>query len=297
MRKGTRKCWSTSVALAVLLMTAPAEAHFESTVSSSRQQSLGGAIVSVVDGAGAAVVNPAGLVQLHGWSVTSTFSRPYGVTDLDEAFAAAGVNIDRVGTFGVAFHYVGLRDVMSESMVTVAFARDLIRTSEDASLSVGGSVDFARVAVHDRFDVSENGVTGGASVLLRPFPAIGVAYAMRNIVEPEFDLVAGGGKTTLERTQSWGLSYRWHQRVTMVYERRDHVGEWRDHVGVEIDLGPHLVLRSGVGNGLAAGGIGLGWCGVAVDAGFSSHEYMGSSYVVTVGYSPPAPANPYAQNP
>lgn len=286
-----------AVAVAALALATPTQAHFERVVTSSRQLSLGGALVSLADDAGATVVNPAGLTQLHAWSVTSTYNRPYGVPDLDEAFAAAAVRIDRVGSLGVAFHYAGLRDVMNESIVTLALARDLIRTSEDASLSVGATVDFARVAASDRFDASETGVTGGASVLLRPFPAIGLAYAVRNIVEPEFDLVAGGGKSTLERVQSWGFSYRWHQRVAFVYERRDDLGEWREHFGVEVNLGPYLDLRTGVGRGQAAGGVGLAWGAVTLDAGYASHEFLGSSYVVTVGYAPPAPANPYAQTP
>jgi hypothetical protein len=296
MKAATRRYLVTAAALAAFLAPVPGRAHFESVVTSSRQLSLGGALVSVADDASATVINPAGLTELRGWSITSTYIRPYAVSGLDEAFAAAAVSVDRVGSFGVAFHYVGLRDVMTESLVTLALARDLIRTSEDASLSVGASVDLARVSASDRFDASDSGVTGGASVLLRPFPAIGVAYAIRNIAEPEFDLIAGGGKTTLERTQSWGLSYRWHQRVALIYERRDDLGEWREHVGVEVNLGPHLDLRSGVGRGLAAGGVGVSWGGISLDAGFSSHEVMGSSYVVTVGYSPPATAKPYAQS-
>jgi hypothetical protein len=258
---------------------------------------MGGALVSVADDATAAVINPAALVQLHRWSALTTYQQPYGVPDLDEAFAAAAMRVGGLGAVGVAVHYVGLRDVMSESVVTVALARDLIRTSEDASLSVGVSIDYARVSVTDRVDSSQGIVTGGASVLLRPFPAIGVAYAARNIREDEFDLVAGGGKTSLERAQSWGLSYVWHRRVAVSYERRDDGGRWRNHIGVEVDLGPHLDVRTGVGRGSASGGVGVSWGSVSLDAGFASHEFLGSSYVVTVGYTPPAPANPYAQTP
>lgn len=285
-----------AVVLAVV-SAAPAHAHFENPVASSRQLALGGALVSVASDATAAVINPASLVQLHRWSVVSTYQRPYGVADLDEAFAAAAFRADNIGAVGVAVHYTGLRDVMSETMVTLALARDLIRTSEDASLSIGASVDLARVSVSDRFDASESVASGGAGLLLRPFPAIGVAYTMRNITEPDIDLLDGGGSTPLERTQAWGLSYVWHQRVGFIYERKHDGSHWRDHVGIEVDLGPNLDIRSGVGRGLAAGGVGISWRGMTLDAGFSSHEFLGSSYVVTVGYAPPAPANPYAQTP
>jgi hypothetical protein len=274
-----------------------AGAHFEETVASSRQIGMGGAVVSVAADATGAVINPAVLVQVYRWSALSTYRQPYGVGDLDEAFAAAALRLEGLGAAGIAVHPVGLRGVMSESVVTLALARDVIRTSEDASLSVGVSLDYARVSVSDRVDASAGVLTGGAGVLLRPFPGIGVAYAVRNLREGAFDLADGGGKTTLERGQSWGLSYLWHRRVTVSYQRRDDGGRWRDHLGVEVDMGPYLDLRTGLGRGSATGGVGVSWKAITLDAGFSSHEFMGSSYVVTVGYTPPAPANPYAQTP
>lgn len=289
---------AAGILIALLAAAAsPARAHFERPVSSSRQLAMGGALVSLVDDASAAVVGPASLVQLHRWSAVATYQQPYGVGDLDEMFAAAAIRVPGIGAAGVAVHHVGLRDVMSESVITLALARDLIRTSEDASLSLGASVDYARVSVSDRLDASDGVVTGGAGVLLRPFPAIGLAYSVRNIYEGEFDLAAGGGTTTLERTQSWGASWVWHQRVAVSWERRNDEGRWRDRLGVEVDLGPYLDVRSGVGAGTAGGGIGISWGNVSVDAGYSSHEFLGATYVITLGYTPPAPVNPYAQNP
>ncbi len=251
----------------------------------------------VVDGAAAVMINPAALMQSPRWSVMTTYNQPHGVSGLDEGYAAASVRFDRIGAFGLAMHHVGLRDVTSENLVTVAYARDIMRTSEDASLSVGINVDFARVAVEDRFDVSESNVTGGASILLRPFPVIGLAYTTRNLSEPEFDLVPGAGKTTLRRVQTWGVSYWWHRRVTVVYERRNDTGHGEDHFGVEFDMGPYLDVRAGLARGQAAGGIGIEWNNVGLDAGFSSNEFMGASYVVSVRYAPPRPVNPYAQKP
>jgi len=283
--------------LAVSLVPVAASAHFERLVTSSRRIALGGASISVVDDATATVINPAALVQVPSWSISSTYDRPYGVTDIDEAFAAAAVHFDRAGAFGVSWHRVALRGVMSEDLFTLAYARDLIRTSEDASLSVGANVDVARVSESERFDADATAVTGGASVLLRPFPVIGVAYAVRSLTEPSLDLLDGGGETKLERTHAWGLSYLWHRSVSLSFEWEKEASKWRSHVGVEVELTPNLEIRSGVGRGAAAGGIGVEWGGITVDAGFASHEYLGSSYIVTVGYSPGSPRDPYAQSP
>lgn len=284
-------------AAAALAAWAPrAAAFFDQLVPSSRRVALG-AFVSVVDDASATVVNPAALVQAGAYSLTSTYIKPYGVDDLDEGFVAGSYRTG-IGTVGASWHYTGQRGVSNENLFTLAFARDLIRTSEDASLSLGASLDVARVSVADVFDASQTLVTGGASVYMRPFPVIGVAYAIRNLNQPEFDLIEGGGKTPLERVQSWGFSYEWHERVTFSYERREQTRkDWHSFVGVEVEMNRHLALRSGVSGGAASGGIGVGWRGAVFDAGFRSHEILGTSYVVSVGYTPPAPENPYAQTP
>lgn len=285
------------VALTVCLIPVAASAHFERLVTSSRRVALGGASISVVDDATATAVNPAALVQVPSWSVSSTYDRPYGIADVDESFAAAAVRFDRAGALGLSWHRLALRGVMSEDLFTLAYARDIIRTSEDASLSLGANVDVARVSESERFDADATALTGGASVLLRPFPVIGIAYAVRSVTGPSLDLLDGGGETKLERTHAWGFSYWWHRSVSLSFEWEKEASTWRSHVGVEVELTPNLEIRSGVGRGSAAGGIGVEWGGITVDAGFASHEYLGSSYIVTVGYSPETPDKPYAQSP
>lgn len=276
------------------LTAGTSSAHFERIFTSSRPAALGGAFVSIADDPSAVVINPAGLTQLTRFALIASVLRPYGVSDLEESFFAVSLPLP-VGTAGVSWHRLAVDDVMSEDLITLSFARDLIRTSQDASLSVGASMDLARVAFSRPYDAGKSAVTAGLSVLLRPFPIIGVGYAVRNVNESHFDLLPGGGRTDLDRQHTWGVAYHWQSRIAFNVQRRTKPGKgWTNSAGLEVTVGRELRLRTGVLGRYATGGVGVFWRGVSVDIGLSTHEFLGSTYVVTIGYSPPV-FNPYAQ--
>ncbi len=277
-----------SVGLALLLLSVrPSLAYFERFFISTRTFSLGGAFVALADDPSAAVLNPAGLTQLSSAGFLASYVRPYDVSDLEEHHIAAAVPTS-IGAFGVSWHRFGLRDVTSEDLITLAYGRDYIRTSQDASLSFGGSVDIARVDIRDTYNASKTVVSGSAGVLLQPFPIIGLGYSVRNIGQPSFDFVAGGGKTTLKTTQSVGLAYHWRRRFSLFLQTdKGQDGKWRNALGLEYVTGRELMLRAGLSDGDVAGGIGLKVSGLTVDLGMSSHDMLGVSYLVSVGFALP----------
>lgn len=270
-------------------------AYFERIALSSRVQALGGAYVAIADDPCAVVLNPAGLTQIRTASVLSTISEPYGLSDLGEYTIAAGLPTS-IGAFGISWHRFGLDGVTSEDLFTFAFGRDLIRTSQDASLSVGAGLDIARVAyTGDAGGASATVVSGTLAVLLRPFPFIGAGYTVRNLGEPSFDfaLVPGSsgstiGRTRLEATHAFGFAYHWEEKFSVVYERqRGQDARWTDRIGVEIRAGDHLRVRSGLVDADVTGGVGVLWSNVTIDAGVTSHDALGLSYLVSVGISLP----------
>jgi hypothetical protein len=277
---------------AILLLTSvfslgcwaiPCEAYFERIILSSRTVSLGGAFVSLADDPSAAVVNPAGLTQITSIHLLTTYDRPYGLSDLEEHYVAAAVPTS-IGVLGLSWHRLALRDVTSEDLFTIAFARDYIRNSQDASLTFGGSLDIARVAFADVFDRSKTVITGSLSVLLRPFPIIGMGYTARNIGQPSLDLMEGGGKTHLKATHAFGWSYHWERRFIISYQReRGQDRRWRDRLGLEMRIRDDLQLRAGLNRGDVTGGLGVTVSGLAVDVGVESHESLGLSYLVSLG--------------
>ncbi len=284
-----------SILVVVLLATIPvrASAHFEGALLSSRTASLGGAFVALADDPSATVDNPAGLSGLLQPALLATYQRPYGVDGLDESFAAVSIPAKWV-TVGAAWFHRGLDGALSEDRVTVALARDLKRTSEDASLSIGVNVDIAMASASDPIDSDDATTAFGAGVLLRPFSFIGMGYSIRNVNEPSLDLVEGGATTPLPRTQTVGLSYYWQDRLTVTAELfEDARSAWHSRGGVELRLGNYVMLRGGLESANASAGVGLAWRSVVFDAAYLSHEALGQSYVVTLRYMRRAPARPY----
>lgn len=294
-----RARWAAAIlagSLAIFGPVSPAGAYFERLVISSRVHALGGAFVSVADDASAVVLNPAGLTQSRAVGVLSTISQPYGLSDLNEYFFAA-VLPSKIGNFGLSWHRLALDGVTSEDLFTLAYGRDLVRTSQDASLSVGAGLDIARVAYTGEIDVSDAVFAGTLSVLLRPFPFIGAGYTVRNIGEPsfEFDLGGAGGEggstgagTPLRATHTFGFAYHWDRIFSVLYEReRGQDGEWSDRLGVEVRAGDLLRIRSGLVGNEVTGGVGVVISNVSIDAAVVSHDALGLSAVVSVGISLP----------
>jgi hypothetical protein len=290
----------TAASLGVLALAAaphPARAHLERSAPAARAAGLGDAFVSVADDATAVVANPAGLVNLPAFSALATWQSPYGLDDLAEGFFAAAARTRHL-QLGVAWFHRGLDGALSEDLVTVAVARDLLRTAEDASLSVGASVDLARVSVNaDGLDASDGAATLGLAIHMRPFPVVGVGYAVRHLNAPTLHLVGGGPGTPLERTHTWGISYYWERRLVVSFESALEQGQWHNRAGVEVILDRRLFIRSGMDGRYASAGIGARWSGIALDVSVRSHETLGASTLFTIGYAPEPPADPYAQTP
>lgn len=280
-----------------LLFATDAGAYFERLAVSSRVDAMGGAFVSVADDASAVVLNPAGLAKVRSPVVLSTISEPYGITDLREYFLAAAIP-SRFAAIGVSWHHFGLDGVTSEDLFSLAVGKDIIRTSQDASLSVGGGIDIARVAYADPVDASATVVTGSLSILLRPFPFIGAGYAVRNIGEPSFDFALPAwsnpsgiepGTARLEATHTFGFAYHREGMFSVQYEReRGQDGRWRDRLGIEAMAGEYVRIRGGLSGRDVTGGVGATWSNVAIDVGVTSHGALGLSYGVSAGIALPA---------
>jgi hypothetical protein len=284
-----------AVIVSVGLMVARAEmahAYFERMVLSARIASMGGASVSVADDPSAVRDNAAGLSGIASLSLLSTYDRPYGVDNINEGYLSAVTPLSRLSA-GISWFHRGVTDASSEDLVTLAIARDLKRTSEDASLSIGANVDFARVSTQAEQSEAKSAVTFGVSMLLRPFSFIGLGYSIHNIIEPSFDLIEGGGDTKLARAQALGLSYYWQQRLLATVEgRQDAEGDWRTRGGLEVRIENHVFLRGGLDESRVTAGAGIAARGFTVDLGMASNDDIGATYLFTLRWARPV-ASPY----
>jgi hypothetical protein len=286
--------WALTCAAAWGGLPGPSHAYFERVVTSARNVALGRAFVGVADDPSAVAINPAGLALMQRPGALATYDQPYNVTGLDGGFAAAAVPVKKAGVLGASWHHLGLDGALSENLITLGFARHLIATTQDASLSVGLRLDFMRAAA-DQTARSDHLVTGGFGVLLRPFPSIGMGYAIQNVRRGDIQLLGGGPGTRVRRQQAWGLALEWNGRVTVNVQRsQTATGEWKNHTGVEIDAHPNLQLRGGLDGRYLAGGFGVLWKGLRADVAVTSHDWLGATYVFSIAYLPKV-KSPYAR--
>jgi len=271
----------------VLSLAHTANAYFERMMISARSTAMGGAFVSVADDATSVMLNPAGLAGVNRYGFYSTYHKPYGLAELDDGFVAGAWRTPRLSV-GLGLYHRALLDVYSETLVSLSIARDVVRTAEDASLSVGMNLDAATVSETGSFDISERAFMVGAGVSVRPFATVGLAYAVRNIGQADLGRVAGG-VGALRRTHVMGVSYRWDDGVLLSLERRVTAGKWENAGGLELEMGNNLTVRAGVHGRYAAGGFGVRVGGATVDIGAVSHDVLGASYVVSVAFSPRRP--------
>ena len=273
------------VACILVARAQTAHAYFERVVLSARSASMGGAFVAVADDPSAVRDNAAGITGIPALSFLATYNQPYGVSEINEGYLAAVIPMSGVSA-GFSWFHRGVEDALSEDLVTLAVARDLKRTSEDASLSIGATLDLARVSTEAEASEARTGVTFGASVLLRPFSFIGLGYSIKNVIEPSFDLIEGGGDTVLGRAQAFGLSYYWQDRLLATLEtRQDAEGGWNGRGGLEVRIENHVFLRGGLDQSHLSAGAGVTARGFTVDLGMASNDDLGATYLFTLRWA------------
>ena len=273
------------VACILVARAQTAHAYFERVVLSARSASMGGAFVAVADDPSAVRDNAAGITGIPALSFLATYNQPYGVSEINEGYLAAVMPVSGLSA-GFSWFHRGVEDALSEDLVTLAVARDLKRTSEDASLSIGATLDLARVSTEAEASEARTGVTFGASVLLRPFSFIGLGYSIKNVIEPSFDLIEGGGDTVLGRAQAFGLSYYWQDRLLATLEtRQDAEGGWNGRGGLEVRIENHVFLRGGLDQSHLSAGAGVTARGFTVDLGMASNDDLGATYLFTLRWA------------
>ena len=273
------------VACILVARAQTAHAYFERVVLSARSASMGGAFVAVADDPSAVRDNAAGITGIPALSFLATYNQPYGVSEINEGYLAAVMPVSGLSA-GFSWFHRGVEDALSEDLLTLAVARDLKRTSEDASLSIGATLDLARVSTEAEASEARTGVTFGASVLLRPFSFIGLGYSIKNVIEPSFDLIEGGGDTVLGRAQAFGLSYYWQDRLLATLEtRQDAEGGWNGRGGLEVRIENHVFLRGGLDQSHLSAGAGVTARGFTVDLGMASNDDLGATYLFTLRWA------------
>jgi hypothetical protein len=284
----------TAVAVAalatLLLAPRPSSAYFEQTEIGARGVAMGRSFVAVADDASAIYWNPAGLATLRRPEVHLTHHRPFLVPDLALGFAGVAWPTS-TATLHAAWSHLGLSGAMSEDLLYAGASRSF-GFGDDRQLAIGGTAKLARISWNGEVATAsgapvdlgaESRFLADVALRLQWSPRLAVAWVMRDLGNPEWDFVPGGGGTTVEASQELGLAYRWHpESVVSASFVEGEDGNLTPVLGTEIDFYDVFALRAGLGDLQFFGGIGVLAGRMSVDAGFSTHNTLGISTMLSV---------------
>jgi hypothetical protein len=270
-------CRARVVALAALAAACPAALWAQSDAPVGvRAAGMGGAFVAVADDASAVFWNPAGLATGSYFSLVLD-QNTVGTDDEAPLPRSRSGWLTAIGTPPLGISYYRTRttritplspgipeSIRASSLVTHQTGVTLVQ-SLVPSVSVGATLKFVRGVAASAivpFDATlddAEGLIGRASnkfdldvgVMASSGP-LKVGLAVRNVLEPEFDVAGSGDEIPLERRVRAGVSFRPAPAVTLAADadltRADvSTGAWRDAaVGAEF----HPVLRAWLRTGV-----------------------------------------------
>ena len=276
-----------AAALALALPAGPAHAWFEESDVGPRGVSFGKAFTAIADDASALNWNAAGLASLPRGEVDLSVGRPYNLTDLQSAYLAVAVPRS-FGTLGVSWQHMGASDVAAENTFSFGLGRRLVAGDHPVTVDVGAAFKVLRLSVSDYADPgtlenvsfgSATAVAGDLGVLVHLPSHIQLGWAVQNIGSPNFDLVEGGGSTSLPARNRVGVSYRWNPEsiISMdIQERAD--GGTVVNLGGEVWFYNSLGIRVGANDRNAGGGVSVKSKKWQFDLSFLTNQPLGISY-------------------
>lgn len=265
----------------------PAHAWFEESDVGPRGVSFGKAFTAIADDASALNWNSAGLASLPRGEVNLSVGRPYNLTDLQSAYVAVAVPRS-FGTLGVSWQHMGATDVASENTFALGLGRRLIAGQHPVTVDVGGALKLFRLSIADYADPttlanvsfgSATAVAADLGVLVHLPGHVQLGWTVQNIGSPKFDLIDGGGSTTLPARQRFGVSYRWHPESIIGFDLQETAdGKTVVNLGGEVWFYNALAVRVGANDRNAGGGVSVKSRKWQLDLSFLTNQPLGISY-------------------
>jgi hypothetical protein len=267
-----------------LLPPARCVAYFERIDVSSRALAFGDAYVALADDASGVTWNPGGLGALDHLELQLSVSRPYDIPGL----LSDAVTLGRPalgGVVGAGWHRIA-NDFIAEDVWFGTYGRWVYRDDHGVGY-LGGSLKIGHVGVTTLVGTPDYGgataLTGDVGVFYRSTLGVTAGAVLRNLGEPDLELVSGSGGTPWKSAIDLGVAYRWRPEST-ISGSWTSAGRDRDsyHIGGEIWFYDVFAVRAGVLGTEFAGGFGLRTSRWEIDSSFVTQSQLGLSTRVTL---------------
>ncbi|MCK4272832.1 hypothetical protein KAX22_09285 [bacterium] len=292
LRKMGTAGWAPLLVLLItLLIGGPAGAVFDDYSPSPRARAMGGAFTALADDGCALFYNPAGLSQLTGYQLFTSYHRPYGLDFLEHIAASVTVPLPRYGVLGFGFQKLGVtyqgEDLESEK--TFSFSHGFsVMEDVHSSLALGYALNLYDL----EFGTSTQGqVLGSAQTMgvdlgimavLRKRTRMGAA--IRNINRPR---MGEGYREDLPQYMTFGIAYQPYPGVVTALDLAKRFGEdTRVNGGIEARIVPFMTLRFGVQTkpDRLMGGVGFKYQGIHFDYALINHTVLPLTHQMSISY-------------
>jgi hypothetical protein len=273
-----------AAALILALAAAPGAAHFERFDSSSRALAFGEAYVALATDASGVIWNPAALALVGRREAQLSAAQPYFVPGL-LASSIVVATPALGGALGAGWHRIG-NEFLAENVWILSYGRWVYRDDRGAGF-LGGALKVGHVGVDAGPGEPDYGGSTSATADVGAFWQMRGGWTagavVRNVGEPQVDLVDGDGATPWETAIDAGIAYRWRPEST-ISGGWTSAGRNRDafRAGGEIWFYDVFAVRAGVLGTEFAGGFGLRNERWQIDSSFVTHAQLGLSGRVTL---------------
>ena len=264
-----------------LLTSTPALAWFERAEIGARALALGSNFVSVADDATALYWNPAGLSRMVRHQIILGTESSVDLEGVQRGYVAGTLQAGWAAV-GLGWSRTSLEDAANEDLLYLSLSRTLVQRTLGAFISIGATLKLAHVGLQTAgFQVEglrggDTHLTSDLALLAAPIPNIRFGIIVRNLGRPQFDLIEGGGSTTLENQTEWGMTFVWRFNSQLNFSRVRNPGrEAETKLGVELGLSEPLRIQMGVAHDQVTGGVGARWNDWRLQVGVSAHRELG----------------------
>ena len=259
--------------VSLICFAAGAEASLTNQPIGARPVGLGLAFVGVADDANAIVYNPAGLALFPGTQVTSFFSRPFGLKELETAFAAASFS-GKSWAFGAAVQQFGFSKYR-EQTTRVAFAHRFGKR-----FAFGGTLFYAHL------QIAGYGNDGCLGLNLGYFFRLSPRWRIGGSILNASHAALRRGKEVLPQELNAGLQFLPLPNLRFAFQiSQESNFPLSLRSGVEWTVLKQLVLRSGYLTEPArfTFGCGIYFGHFKVDYAWASHLLLGGTHQISAG--------------
>jgi len=265
---------------AVLLTGGISQAAFSDLDRSAREAAFGGAATAAADGPAAVFKNPALTTGISSTVLSSSWSRLFGLPDLDNISIAVVHPFD-FGTISAGVSRLGRTGCYTESEALLAYAGN-IDVGIYGNLSVGAAVRGMEVDISPVYG-SDRTFGVDAGLLWKKSRRFRTGFAVRNLNAP----VLGIDEEALPQVFTAGIAVRPFETVLLAVDaaRERFAGFTRSVLRFGQEVRPHrrLALRAGFRTDPAGYTVGAGFftSSCRIDYAYLFHPVLPGTHMIS----------------